>query len=552
MPLSEPTPAVVYERHPGAAASPLPPTYRPRRPEQQPLYRIVADHVETFLSEPLAHGAAPYPRHVEHEFRRFLTCGIPAHGFYRVRCPDCGHERLLGLSCAGRLCPSCWGRRMADGAAHLVDRVLPPVPFRQVVLSVPYRLRFHLARDGRFLSQMLTAHLQSVFAWQRSRGRAAGIDDGHTGAVTFVQRFGGALNLNVHFHTITPDGLFVAPAGDGPDATLRFVPLPPPTDAQVAHLTRRVARRLQKRARRYLEGHQDAHALVDPDDEEATLQHALSTALRPPVRPQRALLPGLDDDPEPPPASPLCARVAGYSLHAARVVAAHDRPGLERLCRYGLRAPFSQRRLAYLPDGRVHYRLDKPWPTPAGVTDLVMEPVQFLKRLAALLPPPYQNQLRYHGCFANRSRFRRRLPPPPPAADDDSTPQLYAPHTDDDPEPEPETTLALVDPTETRPRRLPWARLLKRTLGVDGLDCPRCHAQMLVIALITKADVVQKILDHLRLPATPPPVAPPRQHPADAQADLLDFNQDQTPEPHRAASPGSSQSARAARAPPRA
>ena len=77
--------------------------------------------------------------------------------------------------------------------------------------------------------------------------------------------------------------------------------LPPPTDDQVAHLTRRVARRLQKRAQRYLEGHQDADALGDPDDEEATLQLALSTALRPPVRPQLTLLPAMDEDPTPPP-----------------------------------------------------------------------------------------------------------------------------------------------------------------------------------------------------------------------------------------------------------
>ena len=206
------------------------------------------------------------------------------------------------------------------------------------MLSVPYRLRFHLATDGRFLWQLLRAHLQTVTAWQRSRGRALGIADGQSGAVTFVQRFGGARNLNVHFHSLMPDGLFAAPPGD-PDAPLRFAPLPAPTDAQVAHLTRRVARRLQKRARRYLEGHADADYLLDPDDEESTLQHALSTALRPPVRPQRALLPGFDDDPEPPPPSPLCARVAGYSLHAARTVPAQDRDALERLCRYGLRAP---------------------------------------------------------------------------------------------------------------------------------------------------------------------------------------------------------------------
>ncbi len=63
--------AVAYERHPGAASAPLSPTYRPRRPEQPPLYRIVADHLETFLAEPLAQVAPPYPRYVEHEFRRF-------------------------------------------------------------------------------------------------------------------------------------------------------------------------------------------------------------------------------------------------------------------------------------------------------------------------------------------------------------------------------------------------------------------------------------------------------------------------------------------------
>ena len=95
-------PTVVYERHSGAASALLPlaltSSYRPRRPQDQPLYRIVQAHLETFLAEPLSHGAPPYPRYVEREFRRFLSCSIPAHGFYRVRCPDCGYERLLGLS----------------------------------------------------------------------------------------------------------------------------------------------------------------------------------------------------------------------------------------------------------------------------------------------------------------------------------------------------------------------------------------------------------------------------------------------------------------------
>ena len=89
---------VVYERFDGAASAPLSPVYRPRKPQNTALYRIVQEHLETFLAEPLAHGAPPYPRYVEREFRRLLSCGVPAHGFYRVRCPDCGYERLLGLS----------------------------------------------------------------------------------------------------------------------------------------------------------------------------------------------------------------------------------------------------------------------------------------------------------------------------------------------------------------------------------------------------------------------------------------------------------------------
>ena len=539
-------PDVVFERYSGAASSllPLSSPYRSRRSQDQPLYRIVQAHLETFLAEPLSHGAPPYPSYVEREFRRLLLCGIPAHGFYRVRCSDCGYERLLGLSCAGRLCTSCWGRRTADGAAHLVDRILPSAPYRQLVLSLPYKLRIHLARDPRFLSAMLGGYLKCVFAWQRHRGRVAGIDNGQTGSITFVQRFGGALNLNVHFHSITPDGLFVlTSAGD-----LCFVPLEPPSGEDVARLGRRIFRRLTKIATRYLAQSEDDY--LDPDDEQATLQHALSVALRPPVRPQPSLpIGGLEQPEHQSLAEELCTAAGGFSLHVARTVEAHDREGLEGLCRYGLRAPFSQRRISVLPNGKVRYELARPWPTPSGVTELIMEPLQFLKRLAVLLPAPYQNLTRYHGVFANRSRFRPLLPLPPEATadssrDDDTdtsahrcsaNPQLETQHgqqidlplgepgaaldsvdsgaaTDRDPADEPGAMDgALSDQLAVRPRRLPWASLLMRSLGVSGLECPRCQSQMVLLALITAPRVVAKILDHLRIPSTPPPLAPARQ-----------------------------------------
>jgi hypothetical protein len=82
MPASGGHPEVVYEPAPGAASAPLGPRYRPRAPEKTVLYRLVQQHLETFLAEPGEHGGPGCPRHVERELRRYLTCGVPAHGWY--------------------------------------------------------------------------------------------------------------------------------------------------------------------------------------------------------------------------------------------------------------------------------------------------------------------------------------------------------------------------------------------------------------------------------------------------------------------------------------
>jgi len=196
---------VQYERHPGAAGAPLGSGYRRREPEKSVLHAIVRDHLETFLAEPLQHDGDGYPVFLEREFRRYLDCGLLARGFARLRCPKCRFERLVAFSCKGRLCPSCTGRRMADIAASLVDDLLPEAPYRQWVLTFPWSLRFRLAVDRALFGKLLGVFLRTVFAWQRQRGRALGIRTGHTGAVSFVQRFGGALNLNPHIHSLLPD-----------------------------------------------------------------------------------------------------------------------------------------------------------------------------------------------------------------------------------------------------------------------------------------------------------------------------------------------------------
>ena len=122
---------------PVAANCPTP--YRRRRPERTLLYRTVQVHFETWLAL----------THVECAFRRYLECGILAHGFARARCGQCGHDLPVVFSCKGRgVCPSCNAQHIVETAAHLTDHVFPRLPVRQWVLAVPKRLRYFLHRCG--------------------------------------------------------------------------------------------------------------------------------------------------------------------------------------------------------------------------------------------------------------------------------------------------------------------------------------------------------------------------------------------------------------------
>ena len=79
---------------------------------------------------------------------------------------------------------------MANVAAHLVDRVLPDVPVRQYVLTLPYELRKLAAFKADVLTALARIFVESVFASYRSGARRDGIEDPQCGSVNFVQRFG--------------------------------------------------------------------------------------------------------------------------------------------------------------------------------------------------------------------------------------------------------------------------------------------------------------------------------------------------------------------------
>jgi Putative transposase len=93
----------------------------------------------------------------------------------------------------------------------LVDRVLPDVPVRHWVLSLPHHLRYLLAWDHDLCRAVVARLVRAVFRVVHERARDEGVEGGRSGAVVVIQRFGGALNLNVHFHALVLDGVFALP-----------------------------------------------------------------------------------------------------------------------------------------------------------------------------------------------------------------------------------------------------------------------------------------------------------------------------------------------------
>ena len=206
-----------------------PPGYVRHRPESTLLYKLVEQHYPAFR-DLRAEAGRPLPDYVQEEFDAYLKCGRLEEGFLRVRCEHCHAEKLVAFSCKKRgFCPSCGARRMAETAALLADEVLPERPLRQWVLSLPHALRFLLATDPEALTLVLGVVYRTI---SRHLLHKAGLarSSGATGAVTLVQRFGSALNLNVHFHMLCLDGVYVADgawtargaAADRADASWNF------------------------------------------------------------------------------------------------------------------------------------------------------------------------------------------------------------------------------------------------------------------------------------------------------------------------------------------
>ena len=161
---------------------------------------------------------------------------------------------------------------------------------------------------------------------------------------------------------------------------------------------------------------------------------------------------------------------------------AHQRNELERLCRYITRPAIANERLKRDGAGDVVLELKSAWRD--GTTHIKMSPLEFMQRLAALVPRPRLHLIRFHGVLSPNAGMRAAIVPSPP----ENINEHAAGHT------------------HGAPARMSWSRLLRRVFDIDIERCEHCGDTLKIIAAIEEPAVIAKILTHLGLPARAPPL----------------------------------------------
>ena len=231
------------------------PEYRRRIPKESTLYQAIQAGLPSLLQE-LQSQEKSLPFHVAREFEEFQKCGALEHGFIRVKCTQCRHEKTVGFSCKRRgFCASCAGKRMVESGVFLSEGIFPwNAPVRQWVVSLPIPLRYWMSVNAELMGQVNTIITRAIGAHYRKAVRHFLLEgeELQTASVSVIQRFGGALNLNIHFHQLWVDGAY-AGAKDEKTGTIQVhllkskEPTAEEINATLSLIQKRIVRLLMRR-----------------------------------------------------------------------------------------------------------------------------------------------------------------------------------------------------------------------------------------------------------------------------------------------------------------
>ncbi len=421
--------------------------YHPRTPQESPLWNLLDRYFDQFTQLYNVRFAKDYGffRPVVSEVvHDYLKCGDLAHGFARVRCPDCRHEFLLAFSCRGRwFCPSCHTKKVIQFGELLRENIIYPVPHRQYVFSIPIILRKYFLYDRKLLSGLCRSAHESLLVFFRT---TLGKPEGVIGTVMAIQTFGDYAKWHPHIHSLTADGLF--------DERGVFYCMPKTADIQpLAELFRANVLKILKRK-----------GLID--------DQLIAKLLK-------------------------WQHTSGFSVHNGVRLARDDSKGLTAVAQYILRNPFAQGKITFNETtGMVVYKSKMSHSkAEGGKKNFVVYPAcNFIAAITQHIPEKRCQMVRYYGWYSNKMRGERRK------LEEELTAANVAETKGDE-------AIEIVDVSIYKPRRIPtptWRECIKKIWEIDPLKCPHCKAEMKIISFISEPKLVRKILEHLKLWTTPP------------------------------------------------
>lgn len=441
------------------------PVAESRRPQGTVMHEIVRDNLGDYLDHRRQSGS-PVSAFVVKDFNKFLGCGDIAGGSATTYCPNCDQESTVVFSCKRRgFCTHCLGRRQWDQSRVLQERVVGDTPVRPWVISLPPPLRNLAAFNSRLVTHILNGIVDEIFRYYRWKAKRElylqFARDARPGSVTMIHRVSGDGRVNLHFHCILTDGVFV-PNDLG---LLVFREVSAPTSEELATISRRICRRVVKTLRRL--GMWKDMAGKPGDPEETLAGHV---TIGPDRRDVRFFAVTSESVPEDAVGrNGACA----FELWAGQRIGRGQPKRLRRLLRYVLSPALTDEQLTRQPDGNVLLRLRRP--RRDGSTTRVLTPFALLDILVNLTPRPRTNLVRFHGIWAPNAARRA-----------EAVPSVAKKRHD----------VCRID--ETPEERAAWAELLKRVHPGEARRCPQCRGQVHLLRLRTRGVVYERSRESIR------------------------------------------------------